>query len=59
VEQHELMTVAEVASVLRVSKMTIFRAIHRGDIPAIRVGRAYRVKRSIVQDILAGGGVHA
>ncbi|MFV2121983.1 helix-turn-helix domain-containing protein [Streptomyces sp. Act-28] len=35
------MTVAEVASVMRVSKMTVYRLVHSGHLPAVR--RATRV----------------
>lgn len=38
-----LMTVAEVASALRVSKMTIYRLIRNGELAALRVGRSFRV----------------
>jgi excisionase family DNA binding protein len=37
------MTVAEVASALRVSKMTIYRLIRSGELTALRVGRSFRV----------------
>ncbi len=39
-----LFTVAEVATVMRVSRMTVYRLIRRGNLKAIRVGRNYRVK---------------
>lgn len=39
-----LLTVAEVASVMRVSRMTVYRLIRRGQLKAIRVGRNYRVR---------------
>jgi excisionase family DNA binding protein len=39
----QFLTVAEVASVMRVSKMTVYRLVHSGHLPAIRVGRAFRV----------------
>ncbi|MGH3440630.1 MAG: helix-turn-helix domain-containing protein [Nitriliruptorales bacterium] len=41
----ELLTVAEVAELLRVSTMTVYRLIRTGDLPAVRVGRNYRVRR--------------
>ena len=37
------LTVAEVATVMRVSKMTVYRLVHGGQLPAIRVGRSFRV----------------
>lgn len=41
---NELLTVAEVADMLRVSTMTVYRLIRTGELPAVRVGRSYRVK---------------
>lgn len=40
----QLLTAAEVADQLRVSTMTIYRLIRRGELPAVRVGRNYRVR---------------
>ena len=37
------MTVAEVAASMRVSKMTVYRMVHNGDLAAVRVGRSFRV----------------
>ena len=37
------LTVAEVAAIMRVSKMTVYRLVHAGELPAIRFGRSYRV----------------
>ena len=46
------LTVAEVATSLRVSKMTVYRLVHSGDLPAVRVGRSFRVPEKAVQDYL-------
>jgi excisionase family DNA binding protein len=53
----QLLTVAEVASAMRVSTMTIYRLIKSGDLPAIRVGRSYRVRGAEVERYLATGSV--
>jgi excisionase family DNA binding protein len=45
-------TVAEVASLMRVSKMTVYRLVHSGELPAIRVGRSFRVPESAVHEYL-------
>jgi excisionase family DNA binding protein len=37
------LTVAEAAAMMRVSKMTVYRLVHAGDLPSIRVGRSFRV----------------
>ena len=45
------MTVAEVADVMRVSKMTVYRLVHSGELPAVQFGRSYRVPESAVQHL--------
>lgn len=42
------LTVAEVAELMRVSKMTVYRLVHAGELPAVRFGRSYRVPESAV-----------
>jgi excisionase family DNA binding protein len=37
------LTVSEVAGVMRVSKMTVYRLLHSGELPGVRVGRSFRV----------------
>src|SRR5690606_18908839 len=49
------LTVAEVAELLRVSKMTVYRMVHAGDIPAVRVGRSFRVPQLAVEEMLSTG----
>src|SRR4029450_8874474 len=46
------LTVAEVASMMRVSKMTVYRLVHAGELSAVRVGRSFRVPERAVQDYL-------
>jgi excisionase family DNA binding protein len=46
------LTVAEVAGIMRVSSMTVYRMVHAGELPAIRFGRSYRVPESAVADLL-------
>ncbi|MGB3828011.1 MAG: helix-turn-helix domain-containing protein [Ornithinimicrobium sp.] len=46
------MTVAEVAALMRVSKMTVYRLVHNSELPAVRVGRSLRVPRQAVHDYL-------
>lgn len=52
----DLMTVAEVAAMLRVSKMTIYRMVDGGQLPAMRIGRAFRVPRASVVRFLRDAG---
>lgn len=46
------LTVAEVAELMRVSKMTVYRLVHSGELPAVRVGRSFRVHEQAVQEYL-------
>lgn len=52
---NKLLTVNEVASILRVSNMTVYRLVKSGQIPAIRVGKNYRIKESDVNEYLSKG----
>ncbi len=42
------LTVAEVADMMRVSTMTVYRMVHAGELPAIRFGRSFRIPESAV-----------
>ncbi|CAB4910003.1 unannotated protein [freshwater metagenome] len=53
------LTVAEVAKVMRVSKMTVYRLVHSGELPAVRVGRSFRVPETAVNDYLEQAYVEA
>ncbi|WP_019809390.1 MULTISPECIES: helix-turn-helix domain-containing protein [Saccharomonospora] len=48
----QFLTVAEVASLMRVSKMTVYRLVHSGELPAVRVGKSFRVPEQAVHDYL-------
>lgn len=48
----QFLTVAEVAALMRVSKMTVYRLVHNGELPAVRVGRSFRVHAKAVHDML-------
>jgi excisionase family DNA binding protein len=48
------LTVTEVAAIMRVSKMTVYRLVHGGELAAVRVGRSFRVPEPAVRDYLAG-----
>jgi excisionase family DNA binding protein len=54
-----LLTVAEDARALRVSRMTVYRLIHAGDLAAVQVGRSYRVPESAVDSYLRAAFVAA
>lgn len=48
----EFLTVAEVARHLRVSNMTVYRLVNSGQLPAVRVGRGYRIREGDVRKYL-------
>ncbi|MGK2882930.1 MAG: helix-turn-helix domain-containing protein [Mycobacterium sp.] len=48
----QFLTVAEVAGLMRVSKMTVYRLVHNGELPAVRVGRSFRVHAKAVHELL-------
>ncbi len=48
------LTVTEVAAIMRVSKMTVYRLVHGGELAAVRVGRSFRVPEGAVREYLSG-----
>lgn len=51
--QTRFSTVAEVAAMLRVSKMTVYRMCERGEIPHVRIGRSMRIPTAGIWRYLA------
>jgi excisionase family DNA binding protein len=47
-----LLTVNEVADLLRVSRMTVYRLIKQGEMAALRVGRNFRLREEDVHSYL-------
>ena len=47
------LTVQEVADLMRVSSMTVYRLIKAGELPAVRVGRSFRVSEPDVDAYLS------
>ncbi len=54
-----LLTVGEVAAAIRVSNMTVYRLIKSGELPALRVGKNYRLRRIDVERFLDERSVRA
>lgn len=52
-----LLTVGEVAGIMRVSNMTVYRLIKSGQLSAIRVGKNYRIRRMDVDKYLSDRAV--
>jgi len=45
-DNDEIMTAREVADFLRINLMTVYNLVNKGKLPAIRVGRSWRFRRS-------------
>ncbi len=52
ISESKFLTIAEVAATMRVSKMTVYRLVHNGELPALRVGRSFRVTEKDVDEYL-------
>ena len=50
----KFLTVAEVAALMRVSRMTVYRLVHAGELASVRVGRSFRVPEHAVHAYLRG-----
>lgn len=55
---NRLLTVGEVASLMRVSNMTVYRLIKAGQLAALRVGKNYRIRNDDVDRYLSARTVH-
>lgn len=53
------LTVGEVAARMRVSKMTVYRLVHSGELPAVRFGRTFRVQSHAVEALIKGSRYEA
>lgn len=46
IKDDEIMTVSEVATYFKISEVTTYKLVQEGKIPAFRIGRHWRVKKS-------------
>jgi excisionase family DNA binding protein len=53
-EQHPYLYAPEAAALLRVHVETLYRMIERGEVPATKVARRWRISREYVETMLAG-----
>ncbi len=54
--QMRFLTVGEVADMMRVSTMTVYRMVHSGELPAVRFGRSFRIPETAVSHIIFSTG---
>ena len=52
----KMLTVAEVADIMRVSKMTVYRLVGNGWLKSIRIGRSFRVPEPDLDEYMRSGG---
>jgi excisionase family DNA binding protein len=50
----KFLTICEVAVIVRLSKMSVYRLVHSGELEAVRVGRSFRVPEQAVVSYLRG-----
>jgi excisionase family DNA binding protein len=48
----EFYTVSQLASLLQLTEMTIYRMVHRGDLPCYSIGRVKRFRQTDVEAFL-------
>ena len=46
------LTIEEVAEILRVNKRTVYRLAVKGEIPAIRIGKSWRINFAELEEFL-------
>jgi len=51
-ESNAIMTIDEVASFLKLSKITIYKLVKKGGLPAFRVGNSWRFQRDKIEMIV-------
>jgi len=51
------LTIDELASVLRVKKVTLYRMARAGKIPAIKFGKQWRIHAEFLEKLKTSGGV--
>jgi len=48
----EYMTIPQLAKLLGVSRITVYKKVKKGDIPALRIGRVYAIPKKMISGIL-------
>jgi len=51
--EDKLLTRAEAQQVLRVSTCTMFNLIRRQEIPAMKIGKSYRIRQSVLEHYIS------
>jgi excisionase family DNA binding protein len=48
-----VLTVVEVAKILRIGRLSAYQAIERGEVPSIRIGRRILIPRTALEQLLS------
>ena len=51
-DSSQIMTVEEVADFLKLSKITVYKLVKKGDLPGFRVGNSWRFRRETIAGII-------
>ncbi|RLD18023.1 MAG: hypothetical protein DRI36_02510 [Caldiserica bacterium] len=51
-KKEKFLSISELAKLLGVSRIAVYKKVKKGEIKAIRVGRSFAIPRSYVDDIL-------
>lgn len=54
-DNHTILTVHDVAEYLRMSEAKVYRLAKEGHLPAVRIGKAWRFRRDLLDDWLDKG----
>ena len=58
-DESEFLTVAEVAQTLKLNQQTVRNWIDQGSLPALRIGRRVRIRRSDFERLIEAGATRA
>ncbi|MBK5246999.1 MAG: helix-turn-helix domain-containing protein [Peptostreptococcaceae bacterium] len=50
--EHEILTVNQVAEYLQLSEMTTYKLVQEGRIPAFKIGRHWRIKKTDLNNLI-------
>jgi len=53
--ENDILTVDEARHILKISRKTLYNLIKSGKLPAVKVGRGWRIMSSAIEKYLNGG----
>ncbi len=53
-ELPQILIVPEVAGLMRVHEMTVYRMLERGELPGVKIAGRWRIRRADIDKLLAG-----